>query len=68
MKRHILSIGAALVVCGAQAALAAQLSVLSAGAIEPGIRPALAEFEKASSKPTRWSSTAHRPACTSKRC
>jgi molybdate transport system substrate-binding protein len=48
MNRRALSIGAALLLCGAQAALAAQISVLSAGAIEPGIRPALAAFEKAS--------------------
>ena len=37
-----------LLACGAQAALAAEVTVLSAGAIEPGMRPALAAFEKAS--------------------
>lgn len=40
---------AALLLAGsAQAALGADISVLSAGAIEPGIRPALAAFEAAS--------------------
>ena len=48
MNRRSLSIATVLLACCAQAALAAQISVLSAGAIEPGIRPALAAFEKAS--------------------
>ena len=39
---------AVLWVCSVQAAFAAQITVLSAGAIEPGIRPALAAYEKAS--------------------
>ena len=47
MKRHVGWLGAALL-CSVHAAFAAQISVLSAGAIEPGIRPALAAFEKAS--------------------
>lgn len=38
-------LAALLLVGAAQAALAADISVLSAGAIEPGIRPALAAFE-----------------------
>jgi molybdate transport system substrate-binding protein len=48
MNRRVWLASVALLTCGAQAALAAQISVLSAGAIEPGIRPALAAFEKAS--------------------
>ena len=48
MKRPVLLMSVVLLACSAQAALAAQISVLSAGAIEPGIRPALAAFEKAS--------------------
>jgi molybdate transport system substrate-binding protein len=38
----------AVLACALQAAAAAELRVLSAGAVEPGIRPALAAFEKAS--------------------
>jgi molybdate transport system substrate-binding protein len=48
MNGRSLALGAALMVCSAQAVFAAQLTVLSAGAIEPGIRPAVAAFEKAS--------------------
>ncbi len=48
MKRRVLWSSVVLLACCAQAALAAQVTVLSAGAIEPGIRPALAAFEKAS--------------------
>ena len=48
MKRLVLWMSAVLLVCSAPAVLAAQVTVLSAGAIEPGIRPALAAFEKAS--------------------
>jgi len=48
MNRRFLALGALMMLCGAQAALAAQVTVLSAGAIEPGIRPALAAFEQAS--------------------
>ncbi len=40
--------GAVLFAGMAQAALAADVSVLSAGAVEPGLRPALAAFEQAS--------------------
>ena len=40
--------GAALFAGMAQAAFAADISLLSAGAVEPGLRPALAAFEQAS--------------------
>ncbi|MEQ1682237.1 MAG: substrate-binding domain-containing protein [Burkholderiaceae bacterium] len=50
MNRRVWLMSAVLLVCSAQAVLAAQISVLSAGAIEPGIRPALAAFEKASGR------------------
>lgn len=39
---------AVLFTCSMSAAFAAELRVLSAGAVEPGLRPALAAFEKAS--------------------
>jgi len=42
------ALGALLLAGSAQAALAADISVLSAGAIEPGIRPVLAAFEATS--------------------
>ena len=48
MNRRGLWMSAVLLACSAQAALAAPITVLSAGAVEPGIRPALAAFEKAS--------------------
>ena len=48
MNRRSLSAAAGLLACCAQAVFAAQITVLSAGAIEPGVRPALAAFEKAS--------------------
>ncbi len=48
---------------------AAELTVLSAGAIEPGIRPALAAFERESGHTARLTfATAPRPACTSEAC
>lgn len=48
MSGRLVSLGVVLMMCSAQAALAAQITVLSAGAVEPGIRPALAAFEQAS--------------------
>ncbi|MEO8807167.1 MAG: hypothetical protein ABI433_13890 [Burkholderiaceae bacterium] len=61
MNQRILSLGALLVLCSAQAALAAQITVLSAGAIEPGIRPALTAFEQASGHSVSLAfATAHR--------
>jgi molybdate transport system substrate-binding protein len=47
-KTRALVLGSALFACLVQAALAAEIKVLSAGAVEPGIRPVLAGFEKAS--------------------
>ncbi len=37
-----------LLLCGLQTAVAAEVRLLSAGAVEPGLRPTLAAFEKAS--------------------
>ena len=48
MTMRTLLRGTLLFACMAQAALAAEISVLSAGAVEPGLRPALAAFETAS--------------------
>ena len=45
---HALWRAGLLLLCGLQTAAAAEVSLLSAGAIEPGLRPALAAFEKAS--------------------
>jgi molybdate transport system substrate-binding protein len=47
MKTNLAAL-AALFTLGLQAASAAELRVLSAGAVEPGLRPVLAAFEKAS--------------------
>ena len=46
--KRALVLGGALFACLVQAAFAAEIKVLSAGAVEPGIRPVLAGFEKAS--------------------
>jgi molybdate transport system substrate-binding protein len=48
MKRLFVALAAALLSLGLQTAAAAELRVLSAGAVEPGLRPVLAAFEKAS--------------------
>ena len=42
-------------------AFAVELRVLSAGAVEPGIRPALAAFERASGRPVPCEIVARRP-------
>ncbi len=47
-SRRLRTAAAALLCLAAQLASAAELRVLSAGAIEPGLRPVLAEFERSS--------------------
>ena len=56
---------AALLAFGLQTAGAAELRVLSAGAVEPGLRPVLAEFERATGHTITLAFAAARPASAS---